>query len=222
MKRKWMTGLLIAGMIGTMMACGTEQGASGEANSQNQNEEETTEENAKDQSEEETVSDMVAVSDPIEASVDENGNYVVNGSFEDVDWTGWTIRNIDNVTEELDIYTRETDCYDGVQSLHFYSGSSTVNFTAEQTLTGLEEGTYKLTGYVQGDTAGDTDSSVYFYAVIDGETYTMDTSLNGYVAWNETVLDGLSVSNGEITIGVSVTNAVGGWGTIDAITLVKE
>jgi hypothetical protein len=50
----------------------------------------------------------------------------------------------------------------------------------------------------------------------------MDTSLNGYVAWNETVLDGLSVSNGEITIGVSVTNAVGGWGTIDAITLVKE
>ncbi len=156
------------------------------------------------------------------AVADENGNYVVNGSFEEVDFTGWTVTNVDDVTEELDIYTRDTDCYDGVQSLHFYSGSSDVNFTAEQTLTGLEEGTYKLTGYVQGDTAGDANSSVYFYAIIDGETIKAETSLNGYVAWNEAELSGLNVTNGEITIGVSVTNAAGGWGTIDAISLVKE
>lgn len=155
------------------------------------------------------------------AKADENGNYVVNGSFEDAELTGWTVNNVDNVTEELDIYTRETDCHDGVQSLHFYS-TKDVNFTAEQTITGLEEGNYKLTAYVQGDTAGDANSSVYFYAVVNGETIKADTSLSGYLAWNESELSGLNVKDGKITIGVSVKNAPKGWGSIDDITLVKE
>lgn len=156
------------------------------------------------------------------AVADENGNYVVNGSFEEVDFTGWTVTNVDDVTEELNIYDRETDCYDGVQSLHFYSGANNVNFTAEQTISGLEAGTYKLTGYIQGDTAGDDNADIYFYAIIDGETIKAETTLSGYVAWNMTELGGLDVQNGEITIGVNVTNAPGGWGTIDAISLVKE
>lgn len=156
------------------------------------------------------------------AVADENGNYVVNGSFEEADFTGWTVTNVDDVTEELDIYDRETDCYDGVQSLHFYSGSNDVNFTAEQTITGLEAGTYKLTGYMQGDTAGDADADIYFYAVVNGETITEEASLNGYVAWDMTEIAGLEVTDGEITIGVHVANAPGGWGTIDAISLVKE
>lgn len=219
MKKKVLAGVLLAGLVGTLAACGAST-----ADTEAQGNRTADEESAADaeSEKEEGASDMVAVSDPVAAEADENGNYVVNGSFEEFDWTGWSIRNIDGVTEELDIYTRETDCYDGVQSLHFYSGASTVNFTAEQTITGLPEGSYKLTGYVQGDTAGDADSSVYFYAVIDGETYTADTSLSGYVAWNETVLEGLAVTDGEITIGVSVTNAAGGWGTIDAISLVEE
>lgn len=156
------------------------------------------------------------------AEPDENGNYVVNGSFEETDFTGWTVTNVDNSTEELDIYTRDTDCYDGVQSLHFYSGSSNVNFTAEQKIAGLEDGSYTLTAYIQGDAAGDENASVYFYAVTDDETVKADGELNGYVNWYEVKLTGLSPVDGEITIGVNVTTAPGGWGTIDAISLVKE
>ncbi len=157
------------------------------------------------------------------AQADENGNYVVNGGFEESDFTGWTVTNVDDVTEELDIYTRETDCYEGVQSLHFYSADSDVNFTAEQTISGLEAGTYKLSGFVQGDTAGDADSAVVFYAIVDGETLQANGALTGYVAWNEAVVDGIEVADGgEVTIGVSVKNAPGGWGTIDNITLTKE
>lgn len=155
------------------------------------------------------------------AKADENGNYLVNGSFEDEELAGWTLNNVDDVTEELGVYARETDCYDGIQCLHFYS-TKDVNFTVEQTLAGLESGNYKLTGYVQGDTAGDDNSSIYFYAVINGETFKMDTSLNGYLTWNTTELGGLNVTDGEITVGISATNAPGGWGTIDDITLVKE
>ena len=156
------------------------------------------------------------------AVADENGNYIVNGSFEEVDFTGWVINNIDDVTEELDVYTRETDCYEGAQSLHFYSGSSDVNFTAEQTVSGLEAGSYKLTGHIQGDAAGDANASVYFYAVVNGETIKADATLGGYVNWYTAELSGLNVTDGEITVGVSVTTAPGGWGTIDDITLVKE
>lgn len=155
------------------------------------------------------------------ATPDENGNYIVNGGFEAVDFTGWTVNN--EVTEELDIYTRTTDCYEGVQSLHFYSGSNVVDFTVEQQLHGLEAGTYKLTAWVQGDTAGDANSIVYFYVTVNGETLKADGQLSGYVAWNCAELSGIQVPEGaEVTVGVCVKNAAGGWGTIDAITLVKE
>ncbi len=210
MKRKLLTVLLVAAMTMSLTACGgteSDSDSSGSASNDTEVDSESSD----------GSSDAV-----FEAEADENGNYVVNGSFEEVDFTGWNVTNIDDVTEELDIYTRETDCYDGVQSLHFYSGTNDINFTAEQTLTGLEEGTYKLTGYIQGDTAGDENASIYFYAIIDGETYTVDTTLSGYVNWNTAELEGLEVTNGEITIGVSVTVAPGGWGTIDNITLVKE
>lgn len=156
------------------------------------------------------------------ATPDENGNYLINGSFEEIDFTGWTVNNIDDSTEELDIYTRDTDCYDGVQSLHFYSGSTNVSFTAEQTVNGLEEGSYKLTAYVQGDAAGDENASVYFYVITGGETLTVEAELNGYVNWYTAELSGINVTDGTVTVGVSVNTAPGGWGTIDAISLVKE
>ncbi len=210
MKRKLLAAVLVAAMAVSLAACG-ESGSDSEAGSGSSDSSQASSEDSG------SGSDAT-----FEAEADENGNYVVNGSFEEADFTGWNVTNIDGVTEELDIYTRETDCYDGVQSLHFYSGSNDINFTAEQTLTGLEEGSYKLTGYIQGDTAGDEDASIYFYAIIDGETYTVDTTLNGYVNWNTAELGDLEVTNGEITIGVSVTIAPGGWGTIDNITLVKE
>lgn len=201
MKKRVLTGILTVGMAVMIAGCGGNGGSNNGGSNKG--------------------SDGGAASTTV-AVADEKGNYVVNGSFEEPDFTGWTINNVDNVTEELDIYTRDTDCYDGVQSLHFYSGASDVNFTAEQTLTGLEDGSYKLTGYIQGDTAGDTNSSIYFYAVVNGETIKADAALKCYVNWDTVEISGLNVSGGEITIGVNVTNAAGGWGTIDAISLVKE
>ena len=155
----------------------------------------------------------------VAAKADENGNYVVNGSFEDAELTGWTVTNIDDTTEEIDVYTRETDCMDGVQCLHFYSGP--VNFTAVQKLTGLEDGTYRLTGHVQGGAAGDPDASVLFYAAANGEEHAAEASLDGYLAWSTAEVE-VSVTGGELEIGVRVSTAPGGWGTIDGITLVKE
>ena len=209
MKKRLLTGLLVAAMVLSMVACGNGTG-------------DDTEKTNATNSETESEAGKEEGNAPIQAVADANGNYVVNGSFEEMDFTGWTINNVNDVTEELDIYTRETDCYEGVQSLHFYSGSSLIDFTAEQSLTGLEAGTYKLTAYCQGDTAGDANGKIYFYVVADGETYTVDGQLNGYINWYTAELGAINVTSGDITIGICVQNAAGGWGTIDNITLVKE
>lgn len=156
------------------------------------------------------------------ATADANGNYLVNGSFEEVDFSGWTVTNIDNVTEELNVYDRETDCFEGVQSLHFYSGNSNVDFMAEQTVSGLEDASYKLTAHIQGEAAGDENAQVYFYAIVNGEEMKVDGELNGYVNWYTAELSGITPTDGEITVGIRVSTAPGGWGTIDDLTLVKE
>lgn len=156
------------------------------------------------------------------AVADANGNYLVNGSFEEADFTGWTVTNIENATEELNVYDRETDCFEGVQSLHFYSGSNNVDFSAEQTVSGLEEGSYKLTAHIQGEAAGDESAQVYFYAIVDGKEKKVDGELNGYVNWHTAELPGITPTDGKITVGIRVSTAPGGWGTVDDITLVKE
>lgn len=161
-------------------------------------------------------------SEAAKATPDENGNYLTNGSFEEADFDGWTVTNVNDVTEELDVYDRDTDCVDGVLSLHFYSGSSDVDFTAEQTVEGLEDGTYKLTAYIQGEAAGDDDAVAYFYAIVDGEEVKVDGELNGYLNWYTAELSGIEPTDGKITVGIKVQTAPGGWGTIDNMSLVKE
>ena len=94
---------------------------------------------------------------------DENGNYLINGSFEEPDFSGWTVTNNNDVTEELDVYDRETDCFLQVHShCIFYSGNNPVDFSMKQTVSGLEDGTYKLTAHIQGDAAGDEKSDRIF------------------------------------------------------------
>lgn len=153
---------------------------------------------------------------------DENGNYLINGSFEEPDFSGWTVTNNNDVTEELDVYDRETDCFAGAQSLHFYSGNNPVDFSMKQTVSGLEDGTYKLTAHIQGDATGDENPTVYFYALVDGEEVKADGKLQGYVNWYTVEIPGITPTDGAITVGAHVATAPGGWGTIDDITLVKE
>ena len=211
MKKKILSVLMVAAIMVTLVACGEKESSSGGGKQSGNKNESGSEAGA------ETKDTSI-----VEAVADENGNYILNGSFEEVDFTGWKVTNVDNVTEELDVYTRETDCFEGVQCLHFYSGSTDVNFTAEQTLTGLEAGTYKLTAHIQGEAAGDENAQVYFYVIVDGETFKVDGQLNGYVNWYTAELPGINVTGSDVVVGINVTTAPGGWGTIDDITLVKE
>lgn len=206
MKKKLVVSLLVAGLAMSMMAC------SGSGSTEVKESEKKQEASQPEEKKEE-------VKNEFEAKADAAGNFVVNGGFEEGDLDGWKLTNKD--CDEFNLYDRDTDCHEGVKSLHFYS---TKNFEvcAEQKLTGLENGTYTLTGFVQGDTAGDTEGRIYLYAVAGSDAKEMDGKLAGYLAWDEVKVEGIEVTDGTLTYGVSVKNAANGWGTIDGITLTKE
>ena len=217
MKRKLLHAVLVASMAVALSGCGNTSGINADA-------EETQKATETENIEEERGTEVAAAEqkENTTGTPDENGNYLINGSFEEPDFSGWTVTNNNDVTEELDVYDRETDCFTGAQSLHFYSGNNPLDFSMKQTVSGLEDGTYKLTAHIQGDAAGDENPTVYFYALVDGEEVKADGKLQGYVNWYTVEIPGITPTDGAITVGAHVATAPGGWGTIDDITLVKE
>lgn len=139
-------------------------------------------------------------------------NYVDNYSFEDADTSMWTINNINNSTTQLDIQDKVADAKTGSKSLHFYS-TGNVDFTVEQVVTGLKPGNYNFSISLQG---GDANNPVmYIYAIVDGETYKLDTKVDGWANWQNPKLENIPVENGTVTIGATIKCDAKGWGTLD-------
>jgi len=126
----------------------------------------------------------------------------------------WRLDNIGN-TEQLRFQDKPTDARSGRYSLHFWD-PSLVEFTVEQTVTGLRPGAYNFSVFLQG---GDVvNEEMYIYAFADGKEYRLDTDVDGWVNWRQPKIEGIVTESGEITIGVYIkTN--GGWGTMDDFML---
>lgn len=148
-------------------------------------------------------------------------NYIVNPSFEEKNVSMWKV-TYQGDTNPTDIQKKEADCITGENSYHFWDKAEQ-DFTIEQTVTGLEAGSYTLNANIQGGDVG-KNAEIYLYAVVDGTTYQSDpVTLAGWCNWQtpelgDLVLDG----TGDITIGIHVSSAGGGWGTIDDFYLYKQ
>ena len=144
----------------------------------------------------------------------EEENYIENHSFENEDRSMWVLNNIGN-TEQLRFQEKTTDARTGRYSVHFWDPSF-VEFTVEQTVTGLRPGTYSFAVFIQG---GDVvNEEIYIFARTDGREYRVDTDVDGWVNWRQPVIDNITTESGEITIGVYVRSD-GGWGTMDDFML---
>ena len=145
----------------------------------------------------------------------EEENYLKNHGFEDDDHSMWNINNIGN-TQQIDFQEKAMDAHSGKFSLHFWD-SSNVEFTVEQTVTGLRPGAYSFSVSLQG---GDAENAqMYIYARTDGKEYRTDTDVGGWVNWRQPEISGIISESGEITTGVYI-KCDGGWGTIDDFQLV--
>lgn len=146
-------------------------------------------------------------------------NLLANSSFEDADTSMWEITSEGgNVTDFQD---KESDAYSGVMSLHFWSENA-ISFTAEQTVTGLEPGTYEFGLYLQGGDAGD-NAQMYIYADNGKEQLAEKTKVDGWCNWQNPVITDITVGeDGRLTVGVSIECAAKGWGTLDDFYLYKK
>jgi len=143
-------------------------------------------------------------------------NYVENPSFEDNDTSMWNI-TFEGSSNPTDFQEKEADAHSGAYSFHFWSESD-MEFAIEQTITDLPNGTYQLSTYAQGGDMDDT-SSLELYAVVNGEEQTASFMMDGYANWQMPQIDGISVTDGTLTIGVRMKCNAKSWGTVDDFTL---
>jgi len=146
-------------------------------------------------------------------------NLLVNASFEDRDRSMWSISS--NGPNPTDFQIKEGEATSGETSLHFWHANAQ-DFRVEQRITVTTAGSYGATFSIQGGDVGNAE--IYLYVIVDGKETRSDlVTLNGWLNWQEPVISGISLNEGDtITVGVAVKCDGGGWGTMDDITLYME
>lgn len=144
-------------------------------------------------------------------------NYVQNPSFEDADTSMWTV-TYSGETDPTDYQVKEADAHSGEVAFHFWSGTSDMDFSIEQSFTDLAPGTYELSAFSQGGDLS-ADASMELYAVVDGTELTAPFLLTTYADWQNPTVYGIQVTDGTLTIGVRYHCNVNSWGTLDDVTL---
>ena len=148
-------------------------------------------------------------------------NWAANPGFDEEDMTMWNV-TYEGSSNPTDVQNKSSDALTGENSFHFWSESAQ-DFSVEQTISGLSEGSYTVSANIQGGDVGE-NAEIYLYAVINGETYQSDpVTLAGWCVWQtpeitDLPLDGAS----DVTIGMHVTCQAKGWGTIDDFYLYKQ
>lgn len=154
----------------------------------------------------------------VKATVKVQGlNILENYSFEDSDRSMWEIS--EQKAGTVDYQQKESDAYTGEWAMHYWSDGAVV-YTAEQTLTGLENGKYTLSCYVQGGDSGKSPT-MFLFANAGGKEYKADFLVDGWINWMHPVITDIEVTDGTLTFGISMDATAGAWGTIDDFYLYK-
>lgn len=147
----------------------------------------------------------------------ERVNYVQNPGFEDADTSMWTV-TYSGETNPTDYQVKAADAHSGEVAFHFWSGTSDMDFSIEESFTDLEPGTHELSAFSQGGDLA-ADASMELYAVVDGKELTVPFMLTTYADWQNPTVSGIKVTDGTLTIGVRYQCNKNSWGTLDDVTL---
>ena len=144
-------------------------------------------------------------------------NFLQNWSFEDDDkGTGWDATAVGSIAE-LKLEDKVSDSLTGTKHYHFWSGTA-LEFTLEQTVTGLKADNYKFTLSTMGGDMGDYEA--YIYVKINGEIVAKaDAQFTVYNKWHTATISNFEVNEGDVvTVGIYVKaygSGNGAWGKID-------
>ncbi|MBQ9275407.1 MAG: glycosyl hydrolase 53 family protein [Succinivibrio sp.] len=145
-------------------------------------------------------------------------NLLRNPSFDEPDTSMWQV-SFKGANNPTDYLNKPQDAHAGDISFHFYSDSE-IDFSVEQELTGLENGTYRLKAYAQGGDVA-TGSTMELYAVSAAGEQVAPFMVTGWVKWQNPVIDNIKVTDGKLKVGARVKCNPMGWGTLDDFELSK-
>ncbi len=145
-------------------------------------------------------------------------NYLQDYSFED-GGAGWSCTDLKKA-DELYVEDKKTDSLTGTKHMHFWSAAQdSVEFTVEQAVPDLPEGTFRFSVSVMGGDCGETD--IYAYVKIDGQEAARSDQIpiTGWNKWNEGVIPAfVHLAGSEVTVGIYIRcqgTGNGAWGKID-------
>lgn len=161
-------------------------------------------------------------------------NYVENGDFEtEVTENGYTYPSMDSWTVSVNGDWPETAWANAAQN-HTANGSYAFNYydassfsvQMTQTVADLASGYYALQLYSYGSNDGKTatvsvTSNGVTYSATISDTNQWSSTDNAPV-WVTVDLTDIPVSNGSVTITISINGVAGSWGYIDDVTLVRQ
>ncbi|WP_026487441.1 glycosyl hydrolase 53 family protein [Caldanaerobius polysaccharolyticus] len=142
-------------------------------------------------------------------------NYVQNSGFEEGSLSHW---NISGDISSVKIDKNAANAHSGSYSLNYWNDSA-FTVTISQTITGLKNGYYKLSAYVDG--SGGENSLQLFASDYGGPRLTADIHNSGWLVWQHPVISLIEVTNGQITIGLTIDGNSGNWGNLDDVQLIQ-
>jgi arabinogalactan endo-1,4-beta-galactosidase len=142
-------------------------------------------------------------------------NFVANPGFESGDLTSWTVTGD---AKAVDVRQESQNVHSGSSALHYWLDTP-FSFTVTQTITGLENGTYSLSAWIQG---GGGETTLQLFATdYGGATLTADAVTTAWQEWKTPVIEKIVVTNGTCTIGLKVAALGGTWAFLDDVELTK-
>jgi arabinogalactan endo-1,4-beta-galactosidase len=143
-------------------------------------------------------------------------NYVNNPGFETGDFTSWTI---EGSNQAVDISNEAQNVHTGTYALHYWLDGP-FEFIVSQTITGLENGSYTLSAWIQG--GGGEVTLKLFASGYGGDPLTVDINNTGWQEWQNPAIENIIVTNGECTIGLKVVSNGGSWAFFDEAGLFQN
>ena len=143
-----------------------------------------------------------------------NENLLKDWSFEERNSEVWKFTYLNGAKEGVNFEKKMADAITGEVECHFWT-EAPQEFTVEQTIKGVQPGKYAATAYIQGGDVG--DHVVSFYVIVGDKKYeSAPITLQGWVVWQNPLIKDIVIDETmDVTVGMYVKCAGGGWGTMD-------
>ena len=138
-------------------------------------------------------------------------NLVENAGFES-DLSAWLV---EGSTSAVKVGREPANAHSGDFALNYWLASE-FEFTLSQTVTGLENGTYTLSAWIQG---GGGDTLQLYASDYGGETLAVDVVNTGWQNWHNPTIENIVVTSGQCTIGLKVVSDGDTWAWLDEVEL---